>query len=145
MTEDEQRDAVVAAARSWIGTRYHHAGRIKGVGVDCATFLAEVYPEAGVRAPIVIDKYSAQWHLHSEVPLYEEAIVANGGRLVEVPRKGDVALYFMAKQFAHGAIVSDPATMRIVHAYAPARCVVEGDEAEFGQIVGAERKYFTLW
>lgn len=30
------RADIVAAARDWIGTPFHHQGRLKGVGVDCA-------------------------------------------------------------------------------------------------------------
>lgn len=29
------RDAIVAEARSWLGTPFRHQGRAKGVGVDC--------------------------------------------------------------------------------------------------------------
>ena len=29
------RESIVAEARSWIGTPWHHAARVKGVGVDC--------------------------------------------------------------------------------------------------------------
>jgi cell wall-associated NlpC family hydrolase len=30
------RTQIVAAARDWLGTPFHHQGRLKGVGVDCA-------------------------------------------------------------------------------------------------------------
>ena len=43
-----QRAAVVAAARSWIGTPYHHAADVKGVGVDCAMLLVRVYSDLGL-------------------------------------------------------------------------------------------------
>lgn len=33
----------VAEAITWLGTPYHHQGRVKGVGVDCGTLLCEVY------------------------------------------------------------------------------------------------------
>jgi hypothetical protein len=29
------REAIVAAARSWLGTPYHHQASLKGVGSDC--------------------------------------------------------------------------------------------------------------
>jgi cell wall-associated NlpC family hydrolase len=146
MTDQDQREAVVAAARSWIGTPYHSGAKIKGVGVDCAQILAMVYPEAGVRAPIEVGKYSAQWHLHSTIPLYEEAIVANGGKRVPAPTGiGDLVLYFQGKQFAHGAIITRVSPLRFVHAFAPARRVVEGDETEFGVLISEDKKFFTLW
>lgn len=43
--------AVVAAARSWIGTPFHHQARLKGVGVDCAGLIIGVARELGVVAP----------------------------------------------------------------------------------------------
>jgi len=34
MNEHTARQAIIAEARSWIGTPYLHHGRVKGVGVD---------------------------------------------------------------------------------------------------------------
>lgn len=145
MTEEEARAAVVAAARSFIGTPYRSNAMLKGVGVDCATLIALSFTEAGVKPPIEVTHYSDQWHLHSEEPLYEKAIADNGGRLVDDPKAGDIALYFQGKQFAHGAIVTGISPLRVIHAYAPSRCVVEGIETEFGLIASAKRKIFSAW
>ena len=41
-------DLLVSLARSYIGTPWHHAGRLRGVGVDCIGLVAEVYREAGL-------------------------------------------------------------------------------------------------
>jgi len=54
MTERSERAAVIAAARTFIGTCYRSNAAIKGVGVDCATLLAKAFTEAGVRPPIVV-------------------------------------------------------------------------------------------
>ncbi|MET4238628.1 hypothetical protein BjapCC829_21985 [Bradyrhizobium barranii] len=140
-----QRAAVVAAARTFIGTRYRNGAAIKGVGVDCATLISLSFTEAGVRPPIAIEPYSSQWHLHSTAPLYENAIEQNGCHEVEMPKVGDIALYFQGRQFAHGAIVSGVAPLRIIHAFAPSRCVVEGDELEFGLLNGEQKKFFSPW
>jgi cell wall-associated NlpC family hydrolase len=144
MTEQEQRRAVVEAARGYIGTPYHQNGMLKGVGVDCATLLALAFKEAGVRLP-EITNYSSQWHLHSDDPLYENAILANGCRQVDAPDIGDIALYFQGRQFAHGAIISAREPLTIINAYAPARRVIEGPETDFGTIAGVKRKFFTAW
>ena len=42
------RATVVRIAKSWCGTPYVHAGRIKGQGVDCLTLLAGVFEDAGL-------------------------------------------------------------------------------------------------
>src|SRR5208337_4686669 len=48
--ESAQRQAVLAIAESWVGTPFHHQGRVKGRqgGVDCAMLLLEVFLSAGV-------------------------------------------------------------------------------------------------
>lgn len=146
MPNSDQRSEVVRVARTFIGTRYHHSAKIKGVGVDCATFLAMVFEEAGVIAPVDIAAYSNQWHLHHDEPLYENAVKDAGGRLLDAPSGvGDVVLYFQGKQFAHGAIITQLDPLRVIHAYAPSRRVVEGAENEFGAIASSERKFFTTW
>lgn len=143
--EETQRAAVIKSARSFVGTRYHSNGMLKGVGVDCATLIALVFTESGVKPPIDVAHYSDQWHLHSDDPLYEKAILSNGGREVETAKPADIILYFQGRQFAHGAIVTEPSPLRLVHAYAPSRCVVEGFETEFGLIVAARKKIFSAW
>ena len=42
------RETILREALTYLGTPYHAQGRMKGVGVDCATFLCEVYEKAGV-------------------------------------------------------------------------------------------------
>lgn len=143
--EMAQRLAVIAAARTFIGTRYRNGAAIKGVGVDCATLISLSFTEAGVRPPIDIKPYSSQWHLHSTQPLYENAIEQQDCREVETPQPADIALYFQGRQFAHGAIVASVAPLRIIHAFAPSRCVVEGDEVEFGILCGEQKKFFSPW
>lgn len=148
--ETEQRAAVVRLARLWVGTPYHHHAQLRGVGCDCATLLKCVFEDAGVLPPVDLGHYSPQWHLHQDEPLYENLVVRHGGRLTETEQPGDVVLYRAANQrrgrayqFAHGAILVGPG--RIVHAYAPSGEVLEGSEAEFGQLIDAERRVYTMW
>ena len=147
MSEQDERAAVVSAARTFVSTPYHSNAAIKGVGVDCATLLAMAFTEAGVRPPIAVGDYSSQWHLHSDDPLYEKAIVEHGGHQLELDacQPGDIVLYFQGRQFAHGAIVSGISPLRIIHAFAPSRCVVEGFETEFGTLSGVDKKIFSAW
>ena len=42
------RDSIVAEARTWIGTSFHHQGRLKGVGVDCAGLIIGVGNKLGL-------------------------------------------------------------------------------------------------
>lgn len=63
MSTQETRLAVIAEARTWLGTNFHHAACLKGVGVDCVNFPAATY-RAALGAHFDIPFYSAQWHLH---------------------------------------------------------------------------------
>lgn len=146
MDETAERAAVVAAALTYLGTPYHPHGMIRGVGVDCATLIKLAFEEAAVRPPMDIGDYAHQWHMHRREPLYEEALAKFGGREVMVPGLGDVVLYKVTRyQFAHGAIVTGLAPLRIIHAYSESRAVLEGAETEFGRLTGAEKKIFTAW
>lgn len=41
-------NAIVDTARQWIGTPWHHQGRVKGVGVDCVGLVLCVARELGL-------------------------------------------------------------------------------------------------
>lgn len=119
----EARAAVVAEAESWLGTPYHHMGRLKGVGVDCLTLLAAVYHAAGIVPAIEIPFYPPDWHLHRGVERYMDGLLAHA-REVETPAQGDVVLFRFGRCFSHGAIVVG--WPRIIHAW-HSNGVVYGD------------------
>lgn len=45
------RTDVVAAARTWLGTPFHHQARLQGVGVDCVGLVICVARTLGLIAP----------------------------------------------------------------------------------------------
>lgn len=55
-----QRD-VIEAARSWIGTPYHHQASKKGVGCDCLGLIRGVYEELYGRPAERPPAYSQDW------------------------------------------------------------------------------------
>lgn len=117
MTEELQRTAVVAEALSWIGTPYHHHGRIKGVGVDCAQILAAVFEACGLLPALDLGHYPREWHLHHGEELYLGWMTRLGAREIEAPLPGDMAVYRFGRCYAHGAIVVEPDAAAMVHAY----------------------------
>jgi NlpC/P60 family putative phage cell wall peptidase len=123
---DERRLAVLRAAESWLGTPYHHMGRLKGVGCDCLTLLAEVYHEAGVIGPPDIPHYPPDWHLHRGVERYLDGLVRYASE-VGTPRPGDVALFRFGRCFSHGAIVTE--WPELIHAW-HAGGVMRGNAAQ---------------
>jgi NlpC/P60 family putative phage cell wall peptidase len=120
----EQRALVVAEARKWIGTPYHHAADIIGVGCDCGMLLVRVFVDTGLCAPFDPRPYTHDWYMHRAEESYL-SFITERGREVETPLPGDVMLFKYGRCFSHGGIVtvSDPLT--IVHAYWPAGVVME--------------------
>ena len=43
-----RRAQVIAEAETWLGTPYHHMGRVRGSGTDCLMLLAEIYAAADI-------------------------------------------------------------------------------------------------
>lgn len=124
MDEATQRAAVVAAARSWIRTPYAHMGRVKGVGVDCATLLVEAFEEAGVIGHTVLDYYPPEWHLHHSEERYLKTVERLGGhRVSRAPQPADIAIWRFGRCFSHGAIVVEWPV--VVHAYVGRPCSLE--------------------
>jgi NlpC/P60 family putative phage cell wall peptidase len=118
MTDIErQRAAVVAEAREWLGTPYHHEARLKGIGVDCAQLLMGVFSAStvGLIAPLRIPHYPRDWHLHRDAERYLEGLLHYARAVEEPPLPGDVALFRFGRTFSHGAIVTE--WPRLIHAY----------------------------
>ena len=145
MTEEEKRDHIVATAREWLGTPFHHVAGIKGVGVDCAHFLAKIYEEAGIIEPLKIEPYSPQWFLHRDEEKFMGYVFQAGGVEIEESeaKRGDVVLYKIGRCYAHGAIIIDWPT-EIIHAYMPAERVTTLGGMD-GDLAGKPRKFFTLF
>lgn len=103
--EDKERGLVVKEALSWIGTPYHHMGRVKGAGVDCGMLLAEVFERAGIVPHIDIDYYPKDWHLHRDIERYLGWVEKYAVKVERDPLPGDIILYQFGRCISHGAIV----------------------------------------
>jgi NlpC/P60 family putative phage cell wall peptidase len=121
--ECAQRAAVVAEARSWLGTPYHHAARLKGVGCDCLTLIAEVFARAGIVPPVELPHYPPDWHLHRGAERYVEGVLRHAAEVKGPPLPGDVVLWRFGRAFSHGAIAID--WPLVIHAYVGQRVQIE--------------------
>jgi len=139
----EQRQAVVAEAKSWVRTPYHHEGRVKGAGVDCLWLLYAVYTNCGVIKPFKVPHYSHQWHLHRGDELYENGILQHAYRVSdeETPMSGDVVLYREGRTMSHGAIVTE--WPMVIHADSTCRMVIEADGTQ-GRLADRERRTYRM-
>ncbi len=124
------RAAIIAEARSWIGTPYRHQASLKGVACDCLGLVRGVYRFAYGEEPEKAPAYSSDWaEAGREETLYRAAL----RHLFEVPQAdrqpGDVLLFRWRPNLPmkHCAILVAPG--RVVHAYDAAGKVYETDLA----------------
>ncbi len=144
--EGRQRAAVGAAARSWIGTPYHHAADVKGVGVDCAMLLVRVYCDLGLVEPFDPRPYTRDWMLHRDDERYLGFLLARA-HLVDKPGLGDVILFKIGRCFAHGGVVTRIDPLTLCHAFMPARVVLEDVIARSAELSVRLRtaKFASYW
>ncbi len=136
----KSRLAVVAEATSWLNTPYHPHGRIKGVGVDCAMLLAEVYERAGVITRVDPGYYSPQFGMHRSEEVFESFVLRYGVETAE-PQAGDCVLFKYGRCYSHGGVMVS--ATKLVHAVLRTRMVCYGDlaEAELGE---RERRFYSV-
>lgn len=112
------RAEIVAEARMWIGTPYHHMGRVMGHGVDCYGVIEMVGRAMGVTIPEGIS--------YSRIPDEEELIRNMDTYAVNIQvseaRMGDIILLPWLRKIRHMAIITDKG---MLHAYEPEGRVVE--------------------
>jgi hypothetical protein len=112
---------VTAAARCWLGTPWHHQGRLIGVGVDCGGLVVGVAARLGLAVEDHPPGYARVPDGHSLRRVVERQCT----RLLR-PEPGAVALFRWAAEPQHLAIVSClPEGWGLIHAWAQARRVVE--------------------
>jgi NlpC/P60 family putative phage cell wall peptidase len=120
------RAAIVAEARSWIGTPYHLGARVKGAGCDCATLIAEVLIACGLADREGLGVYSQDWFFHTSNERYLMGLLRHAAKTVEAVAHGsagalpgDIVLTRLArsKVYNHGAIVT--AWPKVIHAIQP--------------------------
>lgn len=144
MTINEQREAVITEAMSWLRTPHHNRACIKGVGVDCGQLPIAVYKAAGVIPHLDVPPYPPDFHLHNGREWYLELVQQFGCELPEdaLPQRGDFCLYKIGRVFSHGAIVVEWPT--IIHAYIGQGVVLaDGQQGHLGSGMVKARKFFT--
>lgn len=136
MCDTSPAHSIVTCARSWRGTRFAHQGRVKAQGahsggVDCLGLLSGVASELGLRARDGSFLAEHDMRAYSKSPdgaLLQSRLAVLLLSIEEAHmRPGDVALFALDGRPQHLAILSDYGVgeLGMIHAYAPARCVVE--------------------
>jgi cell wall-associated NlpC family hydrolase len=140
---DPRRIAVIEEALGWLRTPYHHMARVKGVGVDCLTLLAEVYERARVIPHVKVPFYPPDWNLHRDAERYLDGVMQYAREIPAVdeadpPQPADIAVFKFGRCFAHGAIVLH--WPRLIHAWHSAGVVYA--DATQGQLAGRLGRFF---
>jgi NlpC/P60 family putative phage cell wall peptidase len=112
------RAAVVAEARSWLGTPYRHQASLRGIGCDCLGLVRGVWRAVLGTEPEGVPPYAPDWaEASSGEPLAEAAL----RHLVSIEladvAPGDVLLFRWRAGLTakHAAIVTAPDLM--IHAH----------------------------
>lgn len=118
-----KRERFLQAARSYLGTPFHHQGRVPGVGLDCAGVVVCAAREAGM----TIADQSGYAH-QPFGGLFEQAVLAHAdpvSRAQLLP--GDLLMFAFGGDPQHIAVVQSLAgqDIYILHAHSAARKVVE--------------------
>ena len=118
MSAGPLRADIVAAARFWLGTPYHHQASLRGVGCDCLGLVRGVWRDLLGPEPEAPPPYSRHW---ADSRGEETLALAAARHLLPVApadvRPGDVLLFRWRAHApaGHCAILSAPDTM--IHAH----------------------------
>lgn len=147
--EDGERAAVVAEARRWLRTPYHHRGAVLGAGVDCLRSQIAWFSGAGLIEWFDPGPYPADWHLHRSEERYADGVAAFCAEVAAEPPypPATILLFKHGRTFSHGALVSD--WPMVIHAFADAEMVEEVDAtlSPLLRLAGAPRpiRAFDFW
>lgn len=116
------RADIVAAARGWIGTPFHHQARLLGVGVDCIQHVIAVAEQLGsVPQGFNIEPYARLPHAGRLMALARE-------HMVELPADhglqiGNIVVVAIEREPQHFGVIGDyrHGGLSMIHAAANAR------------------------
>ncbi|MGB7243277.1 MAG: peptidase [Sulfitobacter sp.] len=116
-----QGEAIVRAARAWIGTPYLHQFSVKGAGCDCLGLLRGVWRDLRGDEPECVPAYSMDWsEPQGDERLWRAAKAHLVVKPIEKADVGDILLFRMragavAKHLGIAARIDDPSSF--IHAY----------------------------
>lgn len=116
-----KRDDFVKTCRGYLDTPFRHQGRLPGVGLDCAGVAVCAARECGEEV--------ADFLAYSRLPssaVFLETIGKSCDRIrLSESLPGDLLVFEFDANPQHLAILTEASPMYIIHAYTPARKVVE--------------------
>jgi len=103
--------AIIATARTWLGTPFRHQARVKGHGIDCLGFVIGVARELDLRDKCGIPLASYDEITYGRAPSGTYLLRKLESMLDEMPTKdaksGDLALFTVDGNPQHLGILTD--------------------------------------
>ena len=120
-----RRANIVATARRWIGTPFHHQASLLQVGCDCLGLVRGVWREVIGPEPEITPPYGLDWAAADRADLLKEALMRHF-LPIDGPdfRQGDVLLFCFRSHGPATHLGVATSTTHIVHAHSGA-CVTE--------------------
>ena len=118
MPMNEITARVLAEARSWLGTPWHHQARVRGVGVDCGGLVIGAFKAAGI---LPADYDAGYYGRHPDIERLVGALSEYALEAQDI-RPGDVLLFTIVGSPRHLAIATDRG---MIHAWQGMKAVVE--------------------
>ena len=116
------RQQIITIARSYLGTPFHHQGRLKGVGVDCVGLVVCVMRELGIEV-----KDSFDYNGKPDSVLLRDKLREHFNEIAPHEAKlADILLFTIGKNPQHlGFVSSVGGSNDIIHTHMGVKAVVE--------------------
>ncbi len=110
--DEEKQQELKRILDEWMGTPFRHQCGVKGLGCDCAYFVAKVLEEAGALAwrKNLMPDYPKDWHLHNTRELLKETFEKEFQAEpigLDSFQNGDIILLHYGKAASHIGIFYD--------------------------------------
>lgn len=134
-----ERDKVIAEAKTWLNTPYHHNAKVKGAGVDCGQFIIGVYQNCGLLPELDLGAYACDWYLHRDEDKYLENVKIYFDEITRDDLKpGDLILFKYGRTCSHSGIYIGGG--RFIHSYVDMGVIYSNlSDGEF------QKRYHSSW
>jgi len=132
MKISKKRQEICDEAKTWMGTPWQHQACVKGVGVDCAMFVAGVAKSVGLIEKDdfkIIPNYPKDWHLHHDIPMLLHLMELFGckEKINKKARPGDIVIFKIGRVPSHlGILLEDNVFIHALHGAAMNEVVMNG-------------------
>ncbi len=115
------RKNIILVSRTWLGTRYKHQGRLKGIGADCVGFVGGVMQELGYE---IKDNYN--YTKQPDGLLFQQKMSEHFDFIdFKDLKEADVLSFAFNSNPQHIAIVTQVNPIYIIHSVITSKKVVE--------------------